>query len=165
MRHIISILIANEAGALSRVVGLFSARNFNIESLTVAPTEDPSLSRITVVTEGSDRIIEQIVKQLNKLIDVVKVLDLSDTQHVERELILVKLNVNSKDRAEIMQIADIFRCHVLDVSSTSITIEATGRSNKLNSLLKILKDKHITEVARTGVCGLARGSKALSVSN
>lgn len=163
MRHIISILIENEAGALSRVVGLFSARDFNIESLTVAPTEDSSLSRITLVTEGSERIVEQIVKQLNKLIDVIKLIDLSNTEHVERELMLVKLNVNGSQRAEVIQIADVFRCRILDVSANSMTIEATGRSSKLDALLKILDEDKITEVARTGVCGLARGSKSLCV--
>lgn len=163
MKHIISILIENEAGALSRVVGLFSARDFNIESLTVAPTEDHSLSRITLVTVGSDKIVEQIVKQLNKLIDVIKLIDLSNTNHVERELMLVKLNVNGHQRTEITQIADVFRCRILDVSANSMTIEATGRSSKLDALLNILDEDKITEVARTGVCGLARGSKSLSV--
>ncbi|MBS9782002.1 MAG: acetolactate synthase small subunit [Gammaproteobacteria bacterium] len=163
MRHIISILIENEAGALSRVVGLFSARDFNIESLTVAPTEDSSLSRITLVTAGSDKIIEQIVKQLNKLIDVVKLVDLSDFEHVERELMLVKLNVKDSNQAEIIQIADIFRCRVLDVNKETITIEATGRSSKLDALLNILDEEKIIEVARTGVCGLARGNHALKV--
>ncbi len=163
MRHIISILIENEAGALSRVVGLFSARDFNIESLTVAPTNDKSLSRITLVTGGSDKIVEQIVKQLNKLIDVIKLIDLSDAEHVERELMLVKLTVKGNERAEIIQIADVFRCRVLDVCSDSMTIEATGRSSKLDALLRILDEDKIAEVARTGVCGLARGSKALRI--
>ncbi|PIE45248.1 MAG: acetolactate synthase small subunit [Gammaproteobacteria bacterium] len=163
MRHIISILIENEAGALSRVAGLFSARDFNIESLTVATTEDASLSRITLVTCGSDRIVEQIVKQLNKLIDVVKLVDLADTEHVERELMLVKLRAKGDERADIVQIADVFRCRVLDVSHQTMTIEATGRSNKLDALLRILDEDKIIEVARTGVCGLARGSKALRV--
>lgn len=163
MKHIISILIENEAGALSRVVGLFSARDFNIESLTVAPTEDNSLSRITLVTEGSDKIVEQIVKQLNKLIDVIKLIDLSNTEHVERELVLIKLNVSGNQRSEVIQIADVFRCRILDVSTNSITLEATGRSSKLDALLKTLDEEKITEVARTGVCGLARGSKALRV--
>lgn len=163
MRHIISILLENEAGALSRVVGLFSARDFNIESLTVAPTEDKSLSRITLVTEGSDKIVEQIVKQLNKLIDVIKLVDLSDAEHVERELMLVKLGVTAKERTDVTQIADVFRCRILDVSNNTMTIEATGRSNKLDALLKILDDDKIIEVARTGVCGLARGGKALRV--
>ncbi len=163
MRHIISILIENEAGALSRVVGLFSARDFNIESLTVAPTNDKSLSRITLVTGGSDKIIEQIVKQLNKLIDVIKLIDLSNAEHVERELMLVKLTVKGDERAEIIQIADVFRCRVLDVCSDSMTIEATGRSSKLDALLRTLDEDKIAEVARTGVCGLARGSKALRI--
>ncbi len=163
MKHTISILIENEAGALSRVVGLFSARDFNIESLTVAPTEDNSLSRITLVTAGSDKIIEQIVKQLNKLIDVVKLVDLSDFEHVERELMLVKLDCKNSDQAKIIQIADIFRCHVLDVNKETITLEATGRSSKLDALLNILDEEKIIEVARTGVCGLARGSHALKI--
>ncbi len=163
MKHIISILIENEAGALSRVVGLFSARDFNIESLTVAPTEDTSLSRITLVTVGSDTIVEQIVKQLNKLIDVIKLIDLSDFEHVERELMLVKLSIKDSERAEIIQIADVFRCRILDVNKETITIEATGRSSKLDALLNILDEDKIIEVARTGVCGLARGSRALKV--
>ncbi len=163
MKHIISILIENEAGALSRVVGLFSARDFNIESLTVAPTEDTSLSRITLVTVGSDKIVEQIVKQLNKLIDVIKLLDLTDFEHVERELMLVKLSAKDSERAEIIQIADVFRCRILDVNKATMTIEATGRSSKLDALLNILDEKKIIEVARTGVCGLARGSKALRI--
>ena len=161
MRHIISILIENEAGALSRVVGLFSSRDFNIESLTVAPTEDTSLSRITLVTKGSDKIVEQIIKQLNKLIDVIKLIDLSNSEHIERELMMIKLNVNGNERSEIIQIADVFRCRVLDVSNQSMTIEATGRSSKLDALLNVLDKNKIAEVARTGVSGLARGSKAL----
>lgn len=163
MRHIISILIENEAGALSRVVGLFSARDFNIESLTVAPTNDHSLSRITLVTEGSEKIIEQIIKQLNKLIDVIKLIDLSDAEHVERELMLIKLHAIGANRANILQIADVFRARVLDVSHKTITLEATGRSAKLDALLNILEDETILEVARTGVCGLARGNKILSI--
>ncbi len=163
MRHIISILIENEAGALSRVVGLFSARDFNIESLTVAPTEDNSLSRITLVTTGSDKIVEQIVKQLNKLIDVVKLIDLSDFEHVERELMLVKIDVRNKEQSEIIQIADVFRCRILDVNKETITLEATGRSSKLDALLNLIDEEKIIEVARTGVCGLARGSQALKV--
>lgn len=164
MRHIISILIENEAGALSRVVGLFSARDFNIESLTVAPTEDKSLSRITLVTSGSDKIIEQIVKQLNKLIDVVKLVDFNDMDdHVERELMLVKLSAKGNERSNIIQIADVFRCRVLDVSNQTMTLEATGRSKKLDALLNTLDRDKIIEVARTGVCGLARGNHALRV--
>ncbi len=163
MRHIISILIENEAGALSRVVGLFSARDFNIESLTVAPTEDKSLSRITLVTIGSDKIIEQIVKQLNKLIDVIKLVDFYNQEHVERELMLLKLSVTGKDRAEIIQLADVFRCRVLDVTKKTMTVEATGTSKKLDALLNTIEPEQIIEVARTGVCGLARGSKALRI--
>ncbi len=163
MKHIISILIENEAGALSRVVGLFSARDFNIESLTVAPTEDSSLSRITLVTTGSDKIVEQIVKQLNKLIDVIKLIDLSDFEHVERELMLVKISIKNKEQSEIIQIADVFRCRILDVNKETITLEATGRSTKLDALLNILDEEKIIEVARTGVCGLARGNHALKI--
>lgn len=163
MKHIISILIENEAGALSRVVGLFSARDFNIESLTVAPTEDKSLSRITLVTNGSDFIVEQIVKQLNKLIDVVKLIDFSGEEHLERELMLVKLRAKGPERAEIIQIADVFRCSILDVSLQTMTLEATGRSKKLDALLKTLDNDRIIEVARTGVCGLVRGSQSLRI--
>ena len=136
MRHIISILIENESGALSRVSGLFSARGYNIESLTVAPTEDPSLSRMTIVSIGSDDIIEQITKQLNKLIDVVKVVDLSEAAHIERELMLVKVRATGKDREEMKRVADIFRGRIIDVTESTYVIELTGNGAKLDAFLE-----------------------------
>jgi len=157
MRHIISILLENEAGALSRVSGLFSARGFNIESLTVAQTNDPGLSRMTIVSSGSDRVIEQIVKQLNKLIDVVKVIDLTDQDHVERELMLIKVCVNKKDELEVKQLVDIFSCKIVDVSDRTYTIEIAGKTRKLNAFLNALDFALVMEVSRTGVTGISRG--------
>ncbi|MCX7897975.1 MAG: acetolactate synthase small subunit [Rhodocyclaceae bacterium] len=163
MRHIISILIENEAGALSRVAGLFSARGYNIESLTVAPTEDPSLSRMTIVSIGSDDIIEQITKQLNKLIDVVKVVDLSEAAHVERELMLVKVRATGKEREEMKRMADIFRGHIIDVTESSYVIELTGDTRKLDAFLDAIDRSLILETVRTGVCGIGRGDRILKV--
>jgi len=164
MRHIISILIENEAGALSRVVGLFSARAYNIESLTVAPTEDPSLSRITIVAIGTDRIIEQITKQLNKLIDVVKLLDLSDGPHIEREMVLVKVKAATMaQREDIKRLADIFRGHIIDVTTSTYTIELTGSGKKVDSFIEALAEHKILETVRSGVSGIARGDKILHV--
>ncbi len=163
MRHIISILIENEAGALSRVSGLFSARGYNIESLTVAPTEDPSLSRMTIVSIGSDDIIEQITKQLNKLIDVVKVVDLSEAAHIERELMLVKVRATGKDREEMKRVSDIFRGHIIDVTESSYVIELTGNTAKLDSFLNAIDRSLILETVRTGVCGIGRGDRILKV--
>ena len=157
MRHIISVLLENEAGALSRVSGLFSARGFNIESLTVAQTNDPGLSRMTIVSLGSDRVIEQIVKQLNKLIDVVKVIDLTDQDHVERELMLVKVCVRKKDELEVKQLVDIFSCKIVDVSDRTYTIEIAGKTRKLNAFLNALDFAIVMEVSRTGVTGISRG--------
>ncbi|HEY3432376.1 MAG TPA: acetolactate synthase small subunit [Rhodocyclaceae bacterium] len=163
MRHIISILIENEAGALSRVSGLFSARGYNIETLTVAPTEDPSLSRMTIVTAGSDDVIEQITKQLNKLVDVVKVVDLSEAPHVERELMLVKVRAAGKDREEMKRMADIFRGHIIDVTETTYVIELTGPSSKLDSFIEAIDKALILETVRTGVSGIGRGDRILKV--
>ncbi|MFN4148160.1 MAG: acetolactate synthase small subunit [Rhodocyclaceae bacterium] len=163
MRHIISILIENESGALSRVSGLFSARGYNIDSLTVAPTEDPSLSRMTIVSIGSDDIIEQITKQLNKLIDVVKVVDLSEAPHIERELMLVKVRATGKDREEMKRIADIFRGHIIDVTESSYVIELTGDGAKLDAFLNAIDRSLILETVRTGVCGIGRGDRILKV--
>jgi acetolactate synthase-1/3 small subunit len=163
MRHIISILIENESGALSRVSGLFSARGYNIESLTVAPTEDPSLSRMTIVSVGSDDIIEQITKQLNKLIDVVKVVDLSEAAHIERELMLVKVRATGKDREEMKRVADIFRGRIIDVTESSYVIELTGNTAKLDSFLNAIDRSLILETVRTGVCGIGRGDRILKV--
>ena len=161
MRHIISLLLENESGALSRVSGLFSARGYNIESLTVAPTEDPSLSRMTIVTTGSDDVIEQITKQLNKLVDVVKVVDLSDGTHIERELMLVKVSAKGPAREEMKRITEIFRGRIIDVTDTTYTIEITGDGDKLDAFLKALDAALILEVVRTGVSGIARGERAI----
>jgi acetolactate synthase-1/3 small subunit len=163
MSHIISILIENESGALSRVSGLFSARGYNIDSLTVAPTEDPSLSRMTIVSIGSDDIIEQITKQLNKLIDIVKVVDLSEAAHIERELMLVKVRATGKDREEMKRVADIFRGHIIDVTESSYVIELTGNGAKLDSFLNAIDRSLILETVRTGVCGIGRGDRILKV--
>ncbi len=163
MRHILSLLLENEAGALSRVSGLFSARAFNIESLTVAPTEDPSVSRMTLVTVGSDAIVEQIIKQLNKLVDVIKVVDLSETRHIERELMLVKTQAKGAAREEVKRMVDIFRGRIIDVSENSYTIELTGPGDKLNAFLEALDKKLILEVVRSGVSGIARGDKAIGI--
>lgn len=161
MRHIISILIENEAGALSRVAGLFSARGYNIESLTVAPTEDPSLSRMTLVTRGNDEIIEQITKQLNKLIDVVKLIDLVETPHVERELMLVKIKTTLETREEIKRTTDIFRGNIIDVTPHSYVVEMTGPSDKLDAFVAAIDADNIIEVVRSGTTGISRGEKGL----
>ena len=163
MRHVISLLLENEAGALSRVSGLFSARGYNIESLTVAPTEDASLSRMTIVSVGSDDIIEQITKQLNKLIDVVKVVDLSEAAHIERELMLVKVRATGKDREEMKRVADIFRGRIIDVTESSYVIELTGNTAKLDAFLDAIDRSLILETVRTGVCGIGRGDRILRV--
>ncbi len=163
MRHVISILMENESGALSRVAGLFSARGYNIESLTVAPTEDPSLSRMTLVTRGSDEIIEQITKQLNKLIDVVKLVDLTEGEHIEREMMLIKVSASNGGREEVKRLADIFRGHIIDVTETTYTIELTGIGAKLDAFIKALGQNQILETVRSGVSGIARGEKSLRV--
>ncbi len=163
MRHIISILLENESGALSRVAGLFSARAYNIESLTVAPTEDPTLSRMTLVTRGSDEIIEQITKQLNKLIDVVKLNDLNvnGAKHIEREMMLIKLKAPVSDRNEIMRLSNIFRGNIVDVSDDSYTVELTGTSDKLDAFIASFDCDSILETVRSGVMGISRGTTAL----
>ena len=163
MRHIISLLLENEAGALSRVAGLFSARGYNIESLSVAPTEDPTLSRMTIVTSGSDDVIEQITKQLNKLIDVVKVVDLSEGDHIERELMLVKVRAAGKDREEMKRMAEIFRGSIIDVTDKSYTIELTGTCTKLDAFLNALERGAIMETVRTGASGIGRGERVLKI--
>jgi acetolactate synthase-1/3 small subunit len=163
MRHILSLLLENEAGALSRVAGLFSARGYNIESLTVAPTEDPTLSRMTIVTSGSDDVIEQITKQLNKLIEVVKVFDLNEGRHIERELMLVKIRSEGKDREEIKRTADIFRGRVIDVTDRIYTIELTGTRDKLDAFLEAIDSAQILETVRTGASGIGRGEWILRV--
>ena len=163
MRHVISLLLENEAGALSRVSGLFSARGYNIESLTVAPTEDPSMSRMTIVTSGSDDVVEQITKQLNKLIEVVKVVDLSEAAHIERELMLIKLRAVGKDREEMKRMADIFRGRIIDVTDSSYVVELTGSQDKLDSFIGAIDRELILETVRTGVSGIGRGDRILKV--
>ena len=153
----------NEAGALSRVAGLFSSRGYNIESLTVAATEDPTLSRMTLVTTGSDDVIEQITKQLNKLIEVVKVVDLSDGNHIERELMLMKVRATGKDREEIKRVADIFRGRIIDVTDKSYTIELTGTGSKLDAFIEAMERGNILETVRTGASGIGRGERILKL--
>ncbi|MFN3715225.1 MAG: acetolactate synthase small subunit [Thiobacillus sp.] len=162
-RHIISLLMENEAGALSRVAGLFSARAYNIESLTVAPTEDATLSRMTIVTVGSEDIIEQITKQLNKLIDVIKVMDLTEGQHIERELMLVKVKAVGAGREEMKRTADIFRGRIIDVTETTYTIELTGTGSKLDAFLEAIDSGLIIETVRTGASGIGRGERSLKI--
>lgn len=161
MRHILSLLMENEAGALSRVVGLFSARGYNIDSLSVAETENPGLSRLTLVTRGDAEAIEQITKQLNKLIDVVKVSDLNNSRFVERELMMVKVRAIGRDRDEYLRLVEIYRGQIVDVSDKTYTIEMTGTSEKLDSFLEILNRETILETVRTGPAGIGRGERML----
>jgi len=163
MRHIIAVLLENEPGALSRVVGLFSARGYNIETLTVAPTEDASLSRMTIVTQGSEDILEQITKHLNRLIEVVKVIDLTEAEYAERELMLVKVRAVGKDRDEMKRMADIFRGRIIDVTERTYTIELTGDTRKLDAFIAALDRAAILETVRTGSCGIGRGECILRV--
>ncbi|AWB34124.1 acetolactate synthase small subunit [Orrella marina] len=163
MKHMISVLMENEPGALSRVVGLFSARGYNIETLSVAPTEDPTLSRLTLTTIGSDAIIEQITKHLNRLIDVVKLVDLSDGPHIERELMLIKVRAVGKEREEIKRLADIFRGHIVDVTDKTYTVELTGDQEKMQAFISSLDRTSILETVRTGSCGVGRGERILKL--
>ena len=163
MRHVIAVLLENEAGALSRVSGLFSARGYNIESLTVAPTHDPTLSRMTIVTTGTERVVEQITKQLNKLVDVVRLTDLTESQFLEREIMLVKLRAVDQGRPEIKRVADIFRGRILDVTETSYIVEITGDASKLDAFMNAVGKDNIIEVVRSGATGIARGEKSLKV--
>lgn len=163
MRRIISVLLENEAGALSRVVGLFAQRNYNIETLTVAPTEDETLSRLTLTTTGDERKIEQITKHLNKLIEVVKVVDLTEGDHVERELMLIKVRAEGAQRAEVKRMADIFRGQVVDTTPNAYTVQLTGTTDKLEAFIRAVGAVSVLEVVRSGVSGLARGEKVLSL--
>ena len=163
MRHIISVLVENESGALSRLVGLFSQRGYNIETLNVAPTEDPTLSRLTLTTYGDDHKIEQITKQLNKLVEVVKVVDLSEGPHIERELMLIKVKASGAARAEIKRTADIFRGQIVDVTPTTYTVQLAGTTEKLDGLIDAIAVNTILEVVRSGVSGIARGEKVLTI--
>ncbi|HYY16960.1 MAG TPA: acetolactate synthase small subunit [Gammaproteobacteria bacterium] len=162
-RRVLSILLENEAGALCRVAGLFSARAYNIESLTVAPTEDPTVSRMTLVTSGPKEVIEQITKQLNKLIDVIRLMDLNEHKHIERELMLIKVTATGIDRDEIKRLVDVFRGRIIDVTNITYVIELTGTGEKLDAFLAALDRKLILEVVRSGVSGIARGEKSLHV--
>lgn len=163
MRRIISILMENEPGALSRVVGLFSQRNYNIETLTVAPTEDETLSRLTMTTIGDETQIEQITKHLNKLIEVVKLVDLTEGTHVEREIMLMKVKATGAQRAEIKRTVDIFRGQIVDVTSTVYTVQLTGTSDKLAAFINAVGEAQVLEVVRSGVSGISRGEKVLSL--
>ena len=163
MRHTISILVENEFGVLARVAGMFSGRGYNIESLSVAETMDPTVSRITLVTRGEDQVLEQIEKQLNKLIAVIKVIDFTDTAHVERELVLIKVGVDERSRGEIVNIVDIFRGKIIDVSRRSYVIEVTGTEDKIDALIELLKPIGIKEIVRTGKVAMFRGTRLLTV--
>ncbi|WP_019677278.1 acetolactate synthase small subunit [Arsukibacterium perlucidum] len=163
MRHIISVLLENESGALARLVGLFAQRGYNIDSLTVAPTEDATLSRLTLVTHGNDQVIEQITKQLHKLIEVVKLTDLNDAPHLERELMLVKVKASGAQRDEVKRCADIFRGQIIDVTASTYTVQLVGTSDKLDAFIQALTGTPILEVVRSGVSGIARGEKTLAL--
>ena len=163
MRRIISVLMENEPGALSRLVGLFAQRGYNIETLTVAPTDDPTLSRLTLTTNGDEHKIEQVTKQLNKLVEVVKVVDLSEGAHIERELMLIKVKATGAVRAEIKRTADIFRGQIVDVTPTTYTLQLAGTSDKLDAFVQALSETTVLEVVRSGVSGIARGEKVLSI--
>jgi acetolactate synthase-1/3 small subunit len=163
MKHVISVLMENEPGALSRVVGLFSARGYNIETLTVAPTEDATLSRLTLITAGPDEVIEQITKHLNRLVDVVKVVDLTEGPHIERELMLIKVRAVGKEREEVKRTADIFRGRIIDVTDKTYTIELTGDQGKNQAFIEALDRSAILETVRTGVSGIGRGERILKI--
>jgi acetolactate synthase-1/3 small subunit len=158
-QHTISVVVENEFGVLARVAGLFSGRGFNIDSLSVAPTSDESLSRITIVTRGDDAVLEQITKQLNKLVDVIKVLDFSEDNAIERELALIKVSAEDESRAEVLRIVDIFRAKIIDVTPKSYTIEATGAPAKINAILDLLRPLGLKELVRTGAVAIGRGAK------
>ena len=163
MRHTISVLVENEFGVLARVAGLFSGRGFNIESLTVAETLDPTVSRITLVTNGDDQVLAQVEKQLEKLVPVIKVTDFTETPHVERELVLVKVAADDKTRSELLNIVELFRAKIVDVSRRSYIVEATGAEDKINALIELLKPIGIKEIVRTGKVAMFRGTRLLTV--
>lgn len=165
MRHTISVLVENEFGVLSRVAGMFSGRGFNIESLSVAETLDPTVSRITLVTRGDDRVLAQIEKQLNKLVPVIKVIDFTETEHVERELVLLKVAADERTRGEVIHVVDIFRGKIIDVSRQSYIIEVTGSEEKINALIELLQPIGIEEIVRTGKVAMFRGTRLLTVDD
>jgi len=159
LKHTLSVLVENRPGVLTRISGLFSRRGYNIESLAVGPTEDPDISRITIVVQGNDKVIEQVCKQLHKLIDVIKLSDITQDKHVDRELILIKVNADPASRSEIMQIVDIFRARIVDIGRNSLMIEATGDQGKIDAIESALKPFGIREVVRTGKVAMVRGQK------
>ena len=163
MRRLLAILLENEAGALSRVIGLFAQRNYNIETLSVAPTEDPTLSRLTLSTEGDENRIEQITKHLNRLIEVVKVVDLTDGDHIERELMMIKVRATGETRDEVKRASEIFRGQIIDVARDAYTIQLTGTSDKLDAFIRAMDEATILEVVRSGVSGVGRGDKILTL--
>jgi acetolactate synthase-1/3 small subunit len=162
MRHTISVLVENEFGVLARVAGLFSGRAFNIESLSVAETLDPTVSRMTLVTRGDDQVLAQVERQLEKLVPVIKVTDFTDTPHVERELVLIKVAADDRTRSELLNIVDIFRAKIVDVGRRSYIVEATGTDDKLNALIELLKPIGITEIVRTGKVAMFRGTETFT---
>jgi acetolactate synthase-1/3 small subunit len=162
MRHTISVLVENEFGVLARVAGLFSGRGFNIESLSVAETLDPTISRLTLVTRGDDQVLEQIEKQLNKLVNVIRVTDFTNTEHVERELVLIKVKAEERTRGELVNIVDIFRAKIIDVSRQSYIVEITGTEDKVRALIELLTPLGILEVVRTGRVAMFRGTRLLT---
>lgn len=159
MKHIISVLVENKFGVLARIAGLFSARGFNIKSLSVGETAEPTVSRMTIISSGDDQIIEQVIKQLRRLVDVIKVSDLTEEDYVDREMVLVKVNADAKVRSELMQIIDIFRTKIIDVAPRSFIVEATGDNDKVNALIDLLRPFGIKEIARTGCVAMSRGNK------
>ena len=163
-RHTISVLVENKSGVLARIAGLFSARGFNIDSLAVGETQDPTVSRMTIVVRGDENILEQVEKQLNKLIDIIKVSDYIQTPHLERDLALIKVKADKTNRSELMQIADVFRAKIVDVSETSVIIEATGDEDKIAALIRMLESFGIQEMSRTGIVAMARGGKSFTLS-
>ena len=162
-RRIFAVLLENEPGALSRVVGLFAQRNYNIESLTVAPTEDATLSRLTVTTHGDERTLEQISKQLHKLVEVVKVMDLNEGEHIEREILLIKIRTTGEDRQEVKRTADIFRAQVVDVTSDTYTVQVVGPGQKLDAFVEAVSEMNVLEVVRSGASGIGRGNRVLAI--
>lgn len=164
MKHTISLLVENKFGVLARISGLFSARGYNIDSLSVGTTEDPNVSRMTIVVKGDDRVLEQVEKQLNKLIDVIKVADYKETPHLERNLALIKIAADKNTRSELIQICDIFRAKIVDVAVDSIMVEMTGDEEKIEALLRMLRPFGIKEMCRTGIVAMARGAKGISIA-
>lgn len=162
-RHTISLLVENRFGVLARISGLFSARGYNIDSLSVGVTDDPMVSRMTIVVRGDDRVLEQVQKQLNKLVDVIKVTDYVDTPHLERELLLAKVTAEKATRSELIQICDIFRAKIVDVALDSLVVELTGDREKIEALLRLLRPFGIKEISRTGIVAMARGKKAIVI--